>query len=62
VTRKAREILLLCLLAACLAFVLADSARFFVRLDVTRNRAYAISPVSGRSPGRSPSGCTSSTT
>ena len=45
-TRKAREILLLCLLAACLAFVLADSARFFVRLDVTRNKAYTISPVS----------------
>ncbi len=42
---KARELLLLWLLAACLAFVLADSARFFVRLDLTRRRAYTLSPV-----------------
>ena len=42
---KSRELLLAALLAACLAFVLADSARFFARLDLTRGRAYTLSPV-----------------
>jgi ABC-2 type transport system permease protein len=42
---KLRELLLLGLLTACLAFVLADSARFFVRLDLTSRRAYSLSPV-----------------
>ncbi len=45
-SRKAAEITLLVLLGACLVFVLADSARFFVRVDLTRNKAYTISPVS----------------
>jgi ABC-2 type transport system permease protein len=44
--RKAEEIALIVLFSACLLFVLADSARFFVRLDLTRNRAFTISPVS----------------
>lgn len=44
--RKAQEIVLLVLFGACLLFVLAVSARFFVRLDLTRNRAFTISPVS----------------
>ncbi len=42
---KGQETLLLWLLAACLAFVLADSARFFMRLDLTARRAYTLSPV-----------------
>ena len=46
--RRTGELLLLLLLAACLVFVLLDSARFFVRLDLTRTRAYTISPVSRR--------------
>jgi ABC-type uncharacterized transport system involved in gliding motility auxiliary subunit len=45
-SRKAQELLILLLFIACLAFILADSARFFVRLDLTRNKAYTISPVS----------------
>jgi ABC-type uncharacterized transport system involved in gliding motility auxiliary subunit len=45
-TRKAQELLMLLLFTACLVFILADSARFFVRLDLTRNKAYTISPVS----------------
>jgi ABC-2 type transport system permease protein len=43
---KTREIILLVISAACIAFALADSARFFTRVDLTRNRAYSISPVS----------------
>jgi ABC-2 type transport system permease protein len=46
VSRKAQERLILLLFTACLVFILADSARFFVRLDLTRNKAYTISPVS----------------
>ncbi len=43
--RRAQERLLLVLIAVGLAFVLLDSARFFVRLDLTRNRAYTVSPA-----------------
>ena len=43
---KRREQLLLGLLAACLALLLADSSRFYVRLDLTASRAYTLSPVS----------------
>jgi ABC-type uncharacterized transport system involved in gliding motility auxiliary subunit len=46
VSRKAGEIIILALIGACFVFVLADSARFFLRVDLTRNRAYTISPVS----------------
>jgi ABC-type uncharacterized transport system involved in gliding motility auxiliary subunit len=44
--RKTRELLVTLLVTICLALVLADSARWFVRLDLTRNAAYSISPVS----------------
>jgi ABC-type uncharacterized transport system involved in gliding motility auxiliary subunit len=44
--RKTQEIVVLILIGACLAFALADSARFYVRADLTRNRAYTLSPVS----------------
>ena len=44
--RKSAELALLALFAACLAFALLDSARFFVRLDLTRSRAYTLAPVS----------------
>jgi len=44
--RKARELLVTLLVALCLALVLADGARWFVRLDLTRSKAYSISPVS----------------
>jgi ABC-2 type transport system permease protein len=44
--RRTGELLLLLLFAACLGFALLDSARFFVRLDLTRAKAYTLSPVS----------------
>ena len=43
--RKRREIILTLLVTVCCALVLADSARWFVRLDLTRSRAWSISPV-----------------
>ncbi len=43
---KARERLLLGLLAAGLAFLLADTNLFYARLDLTRSRAFTLSPVS----------------
>ena len=43
---RAREILLLTLVSACLALVLVNASRWFLRLDLTRSRAYSISPVS----------------
>ncbi len=45
-SRKGEEITALVLFVACVLFVLADSSRFFFRADLTRNRAYTISPVS----------------
>ncbi len=42
---KTREVLIMILAAACFALVLADGARWFVRLDLTRSRAYSISAV-----------------
>lgn len=44
--RKAREILVMLLVAVCFALVLADGSRWFLRLDLTRSRAWSISPVS----------------
>jgi gliding motility-associatede transport system auxiliary component len=44
--RRARELLITSLLVACFALLLADGARWFVRLDLTRSKAYSISPVS----------------
>ncbi len=44
--RKTREILIAVLVALCLALVLADGAHWFVRLDLTRSKAWSISPVS----------------
>jgi ABC-type uncharacterized transport system involved in gliding motility, auxiliary component len=43
---KARETLIMVLVSLCLVLVLADGARWFVRLDLTRGRAFSISPVS----------------
>ena len=43
--RRTRETLLMILVALCLVFVLADAARWFVRVDLTRSKAYSISPV-----------------
>ncbi len=43
--RRARETLLMILVALCLVFVLADGARWFLRLDLTRSKAYSISAV-----------------
>ncbi len=43
--RRAREALLMILVALCLVFVLADGARWFLRLDLTRSKAYSISAV-----------------
>ncbi len=44
--RRSGEIALTLLAALCFALLLADGARWFVRLDLTRNKAYSISPVS----------------
>jgi ABC-2 type transport system permease protein len=44
--RRTREITVMLLVALCLVLVLADGARWFVRLDLTRSKAYSISPVS----------------
>jgi ABC-type uncharacterized transport system involved in gliding motility auxiliary subunit len=44
--RKTRETLVMVLVTICLALVLADAARWFLRLDLTRNSVYSISPVS----------------
>jgi ABC-type uncharacterized transport system involved in gliding motility auxiliary subunit len=44
--KKAREILLLVLVAAVLVFVLVDAGRFFLRVDLTRSRSFTISQVS----------------
>lgn len=52
--RRTAEILLLALLAACLVFALLNSARFFARLDLTRGRAYTLSPVTRRILGSLP--------
>ncbi|HEY9595751.1 MAG TPA: Gldg family protein, partial [Spirochaetia bacterium] len=43
---RAREILVTVLVLVCLGLVLADSSRWFLRLDLTRNKAFSISPVS----------------
>ena len=43
---KARETLVMILVSLCLVLVLADGAQWFVRLDLTRSRAFSISPVS----------------
>jgi ABC-type uncharacterized transport system involved in gliding motility auxiliary subunit len=43
---KAREILVTVLVILCLGLVLADSSHWFLRLDLTRSRAFSISPVS----------------
>ncbi len=43
---RSREILVMVLVTACLALVLADSARWFFRVDLTRSRAFSISRVS----------------
>jgi ABC-type uncharacterized transport system involved in gliding motility auxiliary subunit len=43
---RKREIVVMLLVALCLGLVLADSARWFVRLDLTRSKSYSISPVS----------------
>ena len=52
--RKGREVLLLLLFAAGLALALLDSARFFVRLDLTRGGANTISPASRAIVGAAP--------
>ncbi len=52
--RRLKEILILALVAVCLAFVLADSAFWYVRLDLTRSKAFTISPVSKAILGRIP--------
>lgn len=44
--RRARELLITALVLLCLVLLLADGARWFFRLDLTRSRAYSISPVS----------------
>jgi len=44
--RRGRELLITGLLIACLVLLLADGARWFLRLDLTRSKAYSISPVS----------------
>jgi ABC-2 type transport system permease protein len=43
---RAREILVTSLVTACFALLLANGARWFLRLDLTRSRAYSISEVS----------------
>ena len=43
---RGRETVITLLIAACLALVLADGARWFLRIDLTRNRAYSISEAS----------------
>jgi ABC-2 type transport system permease protein len=42
---RAREIVITLFAALCLALLLADGARWFLRLDLTRSRAYSISNV-----------------
>ena len=44
---RSREALMMILVAACLAMVLANAARWFLRVDLTRSRAFSISEVSG---------------
>jgi ABC-2 type transport system permease protein len=44
--RRTKEILLAGLVVLCLALVLADAGRWYLRLDLTRSKAYSISPVS----------------
>ena len=44
--RKGREIIIIAGVVLCAAFVLLDSARWFLRADLTRGKAFTISPVS----------------
>jgi len=44
--RKTRETLMTALVTICLGLVLADSAQWFLRVDLTRNSVYSISAVS----------------
>jgi ABC-2 type transport system permease protein len=46
VKRQSRETILMILVGLCLVLVLANGARWFLRLDLTRSKAYSISPVS----------------
>ena len=45
-SRKTKERMLMLLAGLCFVLVLADGARWFARLDLTRSKAYSISPVS----------------
>jgi ABC-2 type transport system permease protein len=45
-SRRIREIVIMLLVALCVVLVLADGGRWFLRLDLTRSKAYSISPVS----------------
>jgi gliding motility-associatede transport system auxiliary component len=44
--RKRQEILIIAGVVLCSAFVLLDSARWFLRADLSRGKAFTISPVS----------------
>jgi ABC-type uncharacterized transport system involved in gliding motility auxiliary subunit len=44
--RKTQDLVVTLLLALCLALLLADGARWYLRLDLTRSKAYSISAVS----------------
>jgi len=52
--RRAEELILLLVLAAFMVFALLDSSRFFVRLDLTRNRSNTLSAVTRRILGGLP--------
>ena len=44
--RRAQEIIIMAGVALCLVFLLVNSGRWFFRADMTRNKAFTISPVS----------------
>ena len=44
--RKTKEIVILAGVVLCAVFILLDSARWFFRVDLTRGKAFTISPVS----------------
>ena len=46
--RRIEELVLLAVLAGCLVFIFLDSARFFLRLDLTRSRSNTLSAVTRR--------------